>query len=148
MADATGQSPKTPWHVWVVGGVSLLWNSLGATDFVMTQTRNKAYMSGFTPAQLDFYYGFPWWVVTAWGIAVGSGVLGSLLLLGRKRQAVFFFALSLVGMVLTDIRNLAFADGFKVMGGVEALIFSAVIFLVGALLLLYSGSMCKRRVLG
>jgi hypothetical protein len=138
---------KTPWHVWVVGFVSLLWNSFGATDFVMTQTKNRAYMSGFSPEQLNFYYGFPFWVVAAWGLAVWGGVLGSLLLLARRRQAVLLFILSSVGMVLTDIRNFSFAGGMKLMGGGPALIFSAAIFVIGLLLLLYSRSMCRRSVL-
>jgi hypothetical protein len=147
MADSTVQSAKVPWHVWVVGAVSLLWNLVGVMDFVMTQTKNKAYMSSFTPAQLDFYYGFPIWVVAAWGIAVWGGVLGSLLLLLRKRQAVHLFLLSAIGMVLTDVRNFALANGFKVMGGAAALMFSAVIFVIGVLLLVYARSMCKRGVL-
>lgn len=127
--------------------VSLLWNSIGALDFVMTQTKNAAYMSGVTPAQLEFYYGFPIWVVAAWGIAVWGGVLGSLLLLLRKCQAFHFFLFSIVGLILTDLRNLVFVNGLKVMGGVGTLIFSAVIFVIAALLLLYSRSMCKRGVL-
>jgi len=130
-----------------VGVVSLLWNSIGALDFVMTQTKNAAYMSGVTPAQLEFYYGFPIWVVAAWGIAVWGGVLGSLLLLLRKCQAFHFFLFSIVGLILTDLRNLVFVNGLKVMGGVGTLIFSAVIFVIAALLLLYSRSMCKRGVL-
>jgi hypothetical protein len=138
---------KTPWHVWVVGFVSLFWNAFGATDFVMTQTKNRAYMSGFSPEQLDFYYGFPFWVVAAWGMAVWGGVLGSLLLLARRRQAVFFFLLSTVGMVLTDIRNFSFAGGLRLMGGGPALIFSAVIFVTGVLLLLYARLMGRRSVL-
>src|ERR1039458_10394440 len=134
MADESIQSAKTPWHLWVVGVVSLLWNSVGAMDFVMTQTKNKAYMSGFTPAQLDFYYGFPGWVVAAWGIAVWGGVLGSLFLLIRRRQAVHFFVASIIGMVLTDIRNFSAANGMKIMGGAGALMFSAAIFVIGVLL--------------
>lgn len=147
MADTSIRSTKRPWHLWVVGVVSLLWNSIGALDFVMTQTKNAAYMSGVTPAQLEFYYGFPIWVVAAWGIAVWGGVLGSLLLLLRKCQAFHFFLFSIVGLILTDLRNLVFVNGLKVMGGVGTLIFSAVIFVIAALLLLYSRSMCKRGVL-
>ena len=147
MADSTTQSAKAPWHIWVVGVVSLLWNSVGAVDFVMTQTRNKAYMSGFTQAQLDFYYGFPAWVVAAWGIAVWGGVLGSLLLLLRRRQAMHLFLASTVCIVLTDIHNFAISNGLKVMGGATALIFSAVIFAIGVLLLVYARSMRKRGVL-
>ena len=49
----------TPRHVWVVGGIALLWNAFGAMDYVMTQTKNEAYMSSFTPEQLEFFSGFP-----------------------------------------------------------------------------------------
>ena len=36
---------ETPWHLWVVGVVGLLWSAMGAMDFVMTQTRNESYLS-------------------------------------------------------------------------------------------------------
>jgi hypothetical protein len=45
------QSQATPWHLWVIGIVALLWSGMGAMDYVMTQTRNAAYMSAFTPEQ-------------------------------------------------------------------------------------------------
>jgi hypothetical protein len=147
MADSTIPSAKAPWHIWVVGAVSLLWNSVGAMDFVMTETKNKAYMSSFTPAQLEFYYGFPLWLVAAWGIAVWGGVLGSLFLLLRKRLAVYFFVASLICIVLTSIRNFFFSNGMEIMGGVGSLIFSALIFAIGVLLLLYARSMSRRAVL-
>src|ERR1017187_86274 len=99
MADESIPSAKTPWDLWAVGVVSVLWNSVGAIDFVMTQTKNQAYMKGFTPAQLEFYYGFPLWVVTTWGVAVWGGVLGSLFLLFRRRIAVPIFVSSLVCII-------------------------------------------------
>ncbi len=58
MADTT-QSAKTPWHLRVVGTVSLLWNSFGALDFTMTETRNAAYLKAFTAEQLAYFSGFP-----------------------------------------------------------------------------------------
>ena len=42
---------------------------MGAFDYVMTETRNEAYMAEFTPEQLEFFYGFP-----AWMIALGFPV--------------------------------------------------------------------------
>jgi hypothetical protein len=132
----------------VIGIGSLLWNLGGATDFVMTQARSKAYTAAFTPEQLHYYYGFPGWVVATWGIAVWGGVLGSLLLLLRKRQAAFLFLASAICMVLTDLYSFVLSDGLKVMGGAAALAFSAVIFVIGVLLLVYARSMRKRGVLG
>jgi hypothetical protein len=146
MADSTVQPVKAPWHVWVVGVVSLLWNSVGVADFVMTQTRNRAYMSGFTPTQLDYYYSIPVWAVATWGVAVFAGVLGSLMLLFRKRHAIHLFLASTICMVLTDIHTFFLSDGMKVMGGAAALVFSSVIFVVGLLLLAYSRAMGRRGV--
>ena len=106
----------TPRHVWVVGGIALLWNAFGAMDYVMTQTKNEAYMSSFTPEQLEFFYGFPAWVVAAWAIAVWGGVVGSVLLLVRKRFAVQAFLASLIGMVITTFHNYVLSSGFEVAG--------------------------------
>jgi len=147
MADTTVKAAKTPWHIWVVGVVSLLWNSVGAMDFVMTQSRNAAYMSSFTQAQLDFYYGFPIWVVATWAIAVWGGVLGTLALLLRKSLAVHLFLSSFICIILTDIHNFAFANGLRVMGGAVALTISAIVLLIGALLWVYARAMRKRGVL-
>lgn len=113
----------------------------------MTQSRNKAYLSGSTPAQLEFYYGFPAWVVAAWGIAVWGGVAGSLLLLFRKRLSVPLFLASLIAMVLTSVHNYALSNGLQVMGGAGALAFSAVIIAIGVVLLLYARSLSRRGVL-
>ena len=147
MADSTTPPAKAPWHLWAVGAASLVWNSFGALDFVMTQTRNQAYLSSLTPVQRDFFFGFPLWVVVAWGVAVWGGVLASLLLLLRKRQAAHLFLASVVGMVLTDINSYVLTEGMKVMGGAGPLTFTAVIFTIGLLLLGYARAMRKRAVL-
>lgn len=54
---------KTPWHLWLIGVVSLIWNAFGAMDYSMTATRNAAYMASFTPEQLEYFMAFrlgPW----------------------------------------------------------------------------------------
>ena len=38
------ETVKTPWHLWLVGVLSLLWNGFGAFDFIQTTTRGEAYM--------------------------------------------------------------------------------------------------------
>ncbi len=152
MTDQQGSNqgrsrPGAPWHLWVVGVLTLLWNAMGAFDYLMTETRNEGYMARFTPEQLEFFYGFPSWVVAFWALAVWGGVLGSVLLLLRKRFAVEVFIVSFLSMVVTTIHNYFIADGMEVMGGAGPLIFSLVIFLVALGLVLYAQAMKKRGVL-
>lgn len=139
---------KTPWHLWIIGIVSLLWNAGGAFDFTMTQTRNPGYMSSFTPDQMTYFYGFPFWVVLSWGLGVWAAVLGSVLLLGRSRHAVMVFALSFLGMVATSIYSylLSGAD-IGVLIGPLAIWFSVLVIVVGALLIIFARAMRQRGVL-
>ena len=37
MNNVIGGGPKTPWHLWVVGVLTLLWNAVGATSYTMTR---------------------------------------------------------------------------------------------------------------
>lgn len=142
-ATATG----TPKHLWVIGIIAVLWNAMGAWDYFATQTRNEAYMSGFTPEQLEFFYGFPTWVVALWAIAVWGGLLGSVFLVMRKAWAVPVFLVSFVAMALTGVQNYVLSNGIEVVGDPFALIFTAVIFVVSLGLWLYSRAMSSKGVL-
>ncbi len=53
----------------------------------MTQTENEAYMSNFAPEQLEFFYGFPAWLVAFWAVAVWGGVAGALVWYARAMAA-------------------------------------------------------------
>lgn len=144
----TPEAPiRTPWHLWVVGVLTLVWNAVGAFDFVMTQTQNEAYMKAFTPEQLEYFYSFPSWVVLCWGIATWGALIGSMLLLLRNRLAHPVFLVSFLAMVITTIHNFGLSDGLQVMGGIGVVIFSAVIFVVALLLVIYAKAMRRRGVL-
>lgn len=137
---------RTPWHLWVVGILGLLWNAVGAFDYLMTQTENEAYMGRFTPEQLEYFYGLPAWVVAFWALAVWGGVLGALLLLWRKRLAVSVLLVSFGSMVVTSIHNFLLSEGLEVMG-TTGVVFSAVIFVFALGLWLYARSMARKEVL-
>ena len=127
--------------------MAMLWCSMGVIDFLMTQTRNQAYMSNFTPQQIEFFYSLPPWVLLAWAVAVWGGVLGAVLLILRRRFAVQVFLVSFIAMVLSTFHNYLLSDGMEVMGDPFSLIFSAVIFLIALALFVYAHVMYKRGVL-
>jgi hypothetical protein len=146
MTDASAPT-KTPIHLWIVGIIGLLWSSIGAMDYFMTQTANESYMQNFTPEQLEFFYGLPTWSVATWALGVWGGVLGTLLLLLRKKLAVPVLLVSLIAAVLTTVHNYAVVDGFAVMGGAGALVFSLLILVVAGALYWYARKMSETGVI-
>ena len=143
---AAAPPPTTPKHLWIVGVLALLWNAMGAFDYLMTQTQNEAYMGQFTPEQLEFFYGFPTWLVAFWALAVWGSVAGSVLLLMRRRVAAPVFLVAFACMVVTAIHNYVFAGALEVVGTFGA-VFSAVIFVCALALWLYARAMVQRGVL-
>ena len=145
--ESRAERRKAPWHLWVVGIFALLWSAGGAFDYVMTQTRNEEYLAAFTEEQLAFFFGLPAWTVAAWAVAVWGGVLGAILLLARRKAAIWVFLASLVGMVIATFRNYVLADGMEVVGDAFSLAFTAAIFLLALAFFLYARAMQARGVL-
>ncbi len=141
-----GKTTRTPIHLWIVGIAALLWSLIGAVDYLMTQTKNEAYMGQFSPEQLEFFYGYPSWLVAFWAVAVWGEVLGAVLLLMRKRLAVPALVVSFLCMVVTTIHNYGFAGAAEIVGGM-GIAFGVVIFVVALALILYARVMARKGVL-
>jgi hypothetical protein len=139
---------RAPMHLWVIAILSLLWNGMGAFDYVMTMTRNPTYMDNFNETQLAYLYGFPSWVVGFWALGVWGAVAGSLLLIARSRGAIWAFVISLTGITVTWAWQFVLSPSHvsEVMGQ-AAVWFSAVIVIVAFLLLWYARAMKIRGVL-
>ena len=106
---ASTSRTKAPWHLWVVGIGSLLWNCIGALDYSMTQLGGAAELrsAGMGPEEIAYVQSFPGWAVAAWAIGVWFCLIGSALLLARSRYALHAFGLSLLGVAVTMYFSLA-----------------------------------------
>lgn len=145
-ANEVGTGGKTPLHLWIIGVLSLLWNLVGAFDYLATQTKMESYMSNFTQEQLDYFYSIPAWAVSGWAIGVWGAVVGSVGLLLRKRWAEWAFCLSLVGMAVSTLHSFVLSNGAEIMGS-GGVVFSLVIWVVAIFLYIYSRNQAKAGVL-
>jgi len=137
---------RTPAHLWIVGVISLLWNAMGAFDYLATKLRLDFYMSQFTPDQLAYFYGFPAWATVGWALGVWGALAGSLGLLLRKAWAIWAFGISVVGLVISSLYTFVLSGGAAIMGSGGAM-FTAVIWAVAIFLLVYARRMAQRHVL-
>lgn len=139
---------RTPWHLWLVGVVAVLFNSIGVFDFVMSMTQGAAYMksAGMTQAQIDHYQQMPAWMTLVWAIGVFGALAGSVLILLRNKLAWPVLAVSLAAFLLSLVYTYVLTDGGKIMGQQMA-ITSAVIAGLLAFFIGYAWWMTKRGVL-
>ena len=150
---ATTAQARTPIHIWIVGGLSLVWNSFGCYDYLMTRLRDTDYIASAMPgvdpnAVLAWVDAFPLYAQIGWALGVWMGLAGSILLLIRHRWAVWAYGLSLVGAVLGLGYQIALAPPLE--GAHETAMMKAVpyiVILIAVGLFLYARAMEKKGVL-
>ncbi|MFT5270738.1 MAG: hypothetical protein ACI85V_000752 [bacterium] len=138
---------KTPIHLWIIGGIALIWNAGGAYDYVMTQFQDEAYLAMLTDAQRVFLDTGPIWFEAAWAVGVWFSVLGSVLLLLRSRFAGAVFGLSFLGLMVSSVYSFGIADRTGLTLSPAQMGFTIAIFVVLAVLWIYARAMTRRGVL-
>lgn len=139
---------RAPWHLWLVGVVSLLWNAMGALDYTQTQLRNTAYLDamGYPAEGLAYLDAFPGWATAGWALGVWGALLGSVLLLMRQRHAVGAFVASIAGLAITSIYE-AGAEMPPELAAIQPAWFPLVLWAIALFLLAYAWTMRSRGVL-
>lgn len=139
----------TPWHLWLVGVMSLLWNGFGAFDFTMTITRGAEYLRsmGSDEAMIRWFETVPSWLYVLWGLGVWGGVIAAVFLLLRRRRAVTAYGLSLLGAVGSTLSQKLGLVGS--VPDVEGPLSSMPFIIIGLALvqLFYAAHLAKRSVL-
>lgn len=138
--------------MWIVGVLALLWNGIGAYDYIMTRMRNADYAREMMPtvdpqAMFAWVDAFPVWAQSGWALGVWGGLLGAALLLARSRWAVTVFAASLIGAVLGLGYQIVAAPPLAGAEGPMTDAMPFVIILIALGLVLYARAMQKRGVL-
>jgi hypothetical protein len=143
MTDMTANRAATPWHLWVVGVVTLLFNAMGIVSYLSTKL-GKLEKMGMTPDQIAFMNAYPAWISAFWALGVWAAFAGSVLLLARSKWAVTAMAAAMIGLIGTTIGNYAVLD---VPASMQAPALDVAIWGVTLFLLFYTRAMAKAGVL-
>lgn len=143
MSTVAVPSAKTPWHLWAVAIVTLLWNGSGAVTIMLAQAGR---LEGIRPDEAAYYAAQPSWFVVLTDIATLAPVAAGIALLLRSQLAVWLFGLSLGLIVINNAYELA-AGTSRALANQGAAIVTAIIFVIAVLQLVYSTAMKKRGVL-
>jgi hypothetical protein len=143
MSTVAVPAATRPWHLWVVGILTLLWNGSGAVTILMAQMGRLPDISADEAA---YYAAQPTWNVILTNIATFAPVLAGIALLLRSQRAVWLFALSLALILALDVYELVVGTS-RALANQGALIVTVIIAVIAVLQLVYSTAMKKRGVL-
>ena len=134
---------KAPWHLWVVGILSLLWNAGGAWTFIQAQSGAPMDMDA---TEIAYFAAQAPWFVAVTDVAVVAPLLAAITLLLRNRWAVPLYGLSVVAIVVTSAYD--FSQGTALgLNDQGWLILNCVTFCLAILQLVYAMAMKSRGVL-
>ncbi|WP_230959580.1 hypothetical protein [Erythrobacter donghaensis] len=143
MTESTANRASTPWHLWVVGAATLLFNAMGIVSYLTTRLGMLEQM-GLTPDQIAFMNAYPAWISAFWALGVWGAFAGSVLLLLRSKWAVTAMVVGTIGLVGTTLGNYVVLD---VPAAMQAPALDVAIWVVTLFLLFYARTMAARGVL-
>jgi hypothetical protein len=121
--------PSVPGWYWAIAVVALLWNVMGCAALATELFAQESAMASMTEPQKEWVRSIPAWVYIVYGVAVATGVAGSVGLLMRKGWAVELFAVCLVAVLIQMVDTMVILGGLKVMGAQGAIMPALVIVL-------------------
>lgn len=130
MAEGT----KAPRHLWVIGVLSLLWNSIGGFSYTMTRLGKLADL-GMGAEEITYFESHPMWANTFWALGVWGAIIGSILLLAGSRHAATAFVVALIGLVGSTFYQYGMSD---IPDSLRSPALSIMIWVTTVLLLWYS----------
>lgn len=84
----------------IVAILLILWGLAGIGAFYGDVTMSESRLAAMDAFDREFYRSRPDWFVWVYGVAVWSGLIGSVLLLARQRFARLLYIVSLVAVIV------------------------------------------------
>lgn len=124
------------WY-WVIAAVALLWNLMGCAFFAMELFAQEAVMESMTEPMKEWARSIPGWIYVVYGLAVLTGLAGSIGLFLRKSWTTMMFAICLVAVIVQMVYTMIIRGGIQV-AGPSGLVMPALVIGIAAALLWFS----------
>jgi len=122
---------KTPIIYWIVAVIATLWNAMGCFNWFLEYNyfKNPDSRIALPENMRDLYDYTPEWSYIVFAIAVVTGLIGSILLLMKKKSAVPVLLISLVTVLILQL-NFLFLSGALSDKGLSSIIVMPLVVIV------------------
>lgn len=143
MTEGISRNRSAPWHIWVVGSLSLLWYASGAYTIITAQ---HATLPGLTVDEAAYYADKPMWLALVTDLGLIATIAGSIGLLLRRAWTVPVFGLASILVLGQNLYEIVVGTS-RVYANMGAAIVTSIIMVIVVLTWRYSRAMRRRGVL-
>lgn len=141
--EVLNQSRAPVWF-WVISTFALLWFLMDLSAFIMRVFMLDNMLSDMPENQRTLYLNMPFWLNMIFALEVFGGLLGSMGLILKKKWALLFFIISIVGVLVQTFYIYFLSEAISLMG-TPAIIMPLIAIIIGAgLIVLTKFSFSKR----
>jgi hypothetical protein len=130
---------KPPFGFWVISIIALLWFLMDLSAFAMRVFMLEESLATMPENQQQLYVLMPQWVNFVFAAEVFGGVLGSLLLLVKKRWALPLFIVSIIGVIGQTFYVYFLSDAISLMG-TPAIVMPLLAIAIGISIIVFTKS--------
>ena len=106
---------KIHWSFWLICVLGLIWNAMSCMNFVMQF--DSEMLSNYPDEARKLVETRPAWSTVAFAVAVFGGLVGDVLLILKRKLALYVFSLSVLGVLLTNIHTLQISTSPNILVG-------------------------------
>jgi len=129
---------KPPVSYWIIAVIALIWNIMGVMSYLGQVYMTDDMMASMTPEQQELLANTPAWSTGLFAIAVFAGLLGSFLLLMRKKLATPVFLISLIAVLINMGYSFFATNQTEVFGTIDGIVMPIIVIIIAVFLYMYS----------
>ena len=130
--------------LWIISTIAVLWNLIGIFAFMGQAFVSSAMLAELPADQAELIRNTPQWLTGIFAIATVTGLLGSILLILRRKSATTLFFISAVGVLIQMGYSFFATDALQVYGIVEGLVMPLIVILSAVYLYFFSVKSSKK----
>jgi len=131
---------------WIVGVFGLLWNLMGVFAFLSQHYFITEELKTTLPKnQIYLINNNPEWLTLVFAASVFSGLLGSIMLLSRKKWAIGLYFTSLVMVLIQNIYGWAIMKAAEIHGIFQGYLMPIIVIISSIFLYFYSKSCSAKK---
>jgi hypothetical protein len=138
---STSKNPNKVY--WIITIIALFWNLMGVAQFFMQAMNTESFRAQYSAEDLVIIDNLPLYYILIFAVAVFASFLGVVFLIARRKQAIAFFTVGLIAVLLQSAYNLFINDGKSAYGPVQY----AMLIMIPAIaaILWYYANLANRR---